>query len=431
MKKLEHLSDLLAGLAPQECVVVHSAAAHPTVLARQLAESARLLDGRRVHSLLPYGPVPYAQDPAWAHLRLSTFLPGSGLRGALDAGRLEVRREPLSEAPRLFGAAGPVGLALLRVAPPDDSGRVNLGVSVDYMPAAIRAARRVVAEIDPRMPRVAGDAWLSADAIDAFVEAADGPHEVLSGEPDAVDEAIAGHVASLLDDGAVLQLGAGSLPDRVLAKLQHLRHLGLHTGIIGDGAWPLIERGIIDNSTKEVLPGVCVATMAVGSRAFYAFMDRNPAIELHPCSVTHRGDVLRRLGRLYAINSALQVDLHGRVNAEWAGARQVSSPGGLPDFSRAAASLAGGRSIIALRARDRKGQSAIVPALPAGRPCSLQPAEVDCYVTEYGVAAVRGCSAEARRNALIAIADPEYRDALRRGDQDVLRIDTAPRSAAP
>nr|WP_255592994.1 acetyl-CoA hydrolase/transferase C-terminal domain-containing protein [Bordetella sp. BOR01] len=411
---MAHLSEFLENIGLRECIAVHSAAAHPTVLAGQLAESSHLLRGRVVHSLLPYGPVPYAQVPARDHLELSTFLPGAGLRAALDAGRLHVMRQPLSEAPHSFNEANPVGAVLLRVSPPDDTGKVSLGVAVDYMPAALQAARRVVAEIDPAMPRTAGDGWLSAARIDAFVDAVDGPHEVAPGQPDAIDEAIASHVAGLLTDGAVLQLGVGSLPDQVLAKLGHLKHLGLHTGIIGDGARALIERGIIDNSTKEVCPGVCVATMALGTRAFYAFMDRNPAIELHPCSMTHGKQVLRRLGRLHAINAALQVDLHGRVNAEWAGSRQVSAPGGLPDFSRAAAALAGGRSIIALRARDRKGGSAIVPELPPGRPCSLQPAEVDCYVTEYGVAAVRGCSADARRKALIAIAHPGHRDTLMR-----------------
>ncbi|HYG41977.1 MAG TPA: acetyl-CoA hydrolase/transferase C-terminal domain-containing protein [Bordetella sp.] len=414
MQRLVHLSEFLRDVLPQECIVIHSGAAHPTVLARQLAESAHMLRGHYVHTLLPYGPIPYAQAPARDHLELSTFLPGAGLRPALDAGRLHAMRQPLSEAPRLFNASNPVGAVLLRVSTPDEAGRVSLGVAVDYMPAALRVARQVVAEVDPAMPRTAGDAWLNVGSIDAFVDAVDGPHEVLPAQPDIVDEAIAGHVAGLVDDGAVLQLGVGSLPDQVLAKLGHLKHLGLHTGIIGDGARALIERGTIDNSTKEVLPGVCVATMAVGTRDFYRFMDRNPAIELHPCSVTHSQQVLRRLGCLHAINSALQVDLHGRVNAEWAGSRQVSLPGGLPDFSRAAAALAGGRSIIALRACDRKGRSAIVADLPAERSCSLQPSEVDCYVTEYGVAAVRGGSADDRRKALIAIAHPEHRGALMR-----------------
>jgi 4-hydroxybutyrate CoA-transferase len=410
---MNDLDGLLEGMGPQESIVVHSAAAQPTVLARWLADSAPLLKGRRVHALLPQGPVPYAQAPARDHLELTTLLPGPGLRPALDAGRLHALRMPLSEAPRLLEADS-VGVVLLRVSPPDESGRVNLGVSVDYMHAALSSARRVIAEIDPSMPRTSGQAWLNADRIDMFLDAVDGPHEMIPGQPSALDEAIAGNVAGLLADGAVLQLGVGSLPERVLARLDHLKHLGLHTGIIGDGARRLIERGIIDNSTKGILPGVSVATMALGSRGFYAFMDRNDEIELHPCSLTHSGQVLRSLGRLHAINSALQVDLLGRVNAEWAGSRQVSLPGGLPDFARAAAASGDGRSIIALPACDRNGRSTIVPELPHGRASSLQPADVDFCVTEYGVAPIRGCSAAARRKALIAIAHPAHRDALTR-----------------
>jgi len=412
MRPLTHLGDLLGTLPAGEGITLHSGAAHPTVLAGQLAEAAGALGGRRVHALMPCGPVPYADAPARDHLDIATFLPGAGLRAAMDAGRVQAWRKPLSTAPGLFArGACPAGAVLLRIAPPDEAGRASLGVAVDYMPAAIRAARLVVAEIDPAMPRVAGPGWLDAGRIDACVEAAGGPHEMPPAQADAVDDAIAGHVVSLLGDGAVLQLGVGSLADRILSRLGHLRHLGLHTGIIGGGAQALIEQGVIDNSTKEVLPGVSVATMALGSAAFYAFLDRNPAIELHPCSLTHGGPTLRRLSRLHAINSALQVDLHGRVNAEWAGARRVSLPGGLADFARAAASLPNGRSIVALRACGRGGASAIVPEL-ATQPCSLAQQEVDCYVTEYGVASVRGASPEERRKALVAIAHPEHRDAL-------------------
>ncbi|MCD0501774.1 acetyl-CoA hydrolase/transferase family protein [Bordetella petrii] len=414
MRSVAHVEEFLAGMAADECVVVHSGAAHPTVLSRQLAESARLLDGHRVHVLLPYGPVPYAQAPALDRLEIATFLPGAGLRPAMDVGRLLALRQPLSHAPALFGREKAVGAVLLRVSPPDGKGRVSLGVSVDYMPAALRRARLVIAEIDPSMPRVCGDGWISAGRIDAFVHAEDGPHEVHAAPADAIDDAIANHVAGLLEDGSVLQLGVGALPDRVLAKLGHLRHLGLHTGIIGDAAVDLIARGIIDNSAKEIRPGVSVATMAVGSSRLYTFLDGNAAVELHPCSITHDSGVLGHLHSLNAINAALQVDLDGRVNAEWAGARQVSLPGGLPDFSRAAASSPKGRSIIALRSLDRQGRSTIVPSLPANRPSSLEPEDVDCYVTEHGVAAVRGCYGDARRRALIAIAHPEHRDALMR-----------------
>lgn len=415
MKPLASLSALVAGLPPDRGIVVHSAAAHPTVLGRRLAAEAGALRGRRLFTLMPLGAVAYAEGPARDAFELVTFLPGAALRPALDAGRVTASRQPLSTVPLAFARGEhKAGAVLLRTSPPDEAGRVCLGVAVDYMPAAIEQAQVVIAEIDPRMPRTCGGSWIDAKRIDAYVDAEDGPHVLHSPPADPVDEAIATHVASLVEDGATLQLGVGSLPDQVLARVRHLRHLGLHTGIIGAGAQALIERGVVDNSRKECFAGVSVATMALGSPRFYSFLDRNAAVELQPCSLTHDATVLHKLSRLTCVNSALQVDLQGRVNAEWAGTRRVAAPGGLTDFARAAATLPKGKSVVALRSTDRNGASTIVPALRPGVPASLEPGEVDFFVTEHGVAAVRGCSPDERRRALAAIAHPAQRERLSR-----------------
>lgn len=415
MNTLSRVLDRIGRLPADRGIVLHSGAAHPTGLARWLAAQAPRLHGRRVCALMPLGPVPYAEPPARDHLELTSLLPGAGLRAAMDAGRVTPLRQPLSSVPvDIARGALPVGAVLLRVSPPDELGRVCLGVSVDYMKAAVEAAQLVVAEIDTRMPRAAGDAWIDASRIDAFVDPVDSPHAVEeAAHPDAVEQAIAAHIASLVEDGATLQLGVGSLPEQVLARLGGHRHLGLHTGIIGDGARRLIESGAVDNSRKGVFAGASVSTMALGSAAFYAFLDGNPAVEMHPCSTTHAADVLRRLPRLCAVNSALQVDLHGRVNVEWAGRRRIAVPGGLPDFARAASSLPDGRSIVALRSTTRSGDSTLVDQL--AQPAALEPHEVDFFVTEHGVAAVRGLAPQARRAALIRIAHPAHRDGLAAG----------------
>jgi acyl-CoA hydrolase len=412
MKPLNSLSALIAPLAPERGIVLHSGPAHPTRLGGLLAEQAQALQGRRVYTLMPLGPLPYAEPPARDQLALTSFLPGAGLRPAMDAGRLTPFRQPLSTVPAdIASGTLPVGAVLLRVSPPDERGRVCLGVAVDYMMAAVQAAQVVVAELDPRMPRAVGDCWIEAARIDAWVDAADPPHEVADAPgQDAAEAAIAANIASLVEDGAVLQLGVGSLPEQVLARLGQHRHLGLHTGIIGDGARQLIERGVIDNSRKEVFAGVSIATMALGSRGLYDFLDGNAAVQMHPCSTTHAADVLARLSRLCAINSAVQVDLHGRVNAEWAGRRRIAVPGGLPDFARAASRLPHGRSIVALRSTNRAGESTLVDSL--AQPASLEPHEVDFFVTEHGVAPVRGCSPRERRKALVAIAHPAHRERL-------------------
>lgn len=415
MKPLHTLSALVGALPPDRGIVIHSAAAHPTVLGRRLAEEAGALRGRRLFTLMPLGPVAYADAPARDAFDIVTFLPGAALRPALDAGRVTASRQPLSEVAQAFSRGEyKAGAVLLRTSPPDASGRVCLGVAVDYMPAAIEHAQVVVAEIDPHMPRTCGGSWIDGRRIDAYVDAEDGPHTLPAAPADPTDQAIATHVASLVEDGATLQLGVGSLPDQVLARVGHLRHLGLHTGIIGEGAQALIERGVVDNSRKECFAGVSVATMALGSASFYSFLDRNTAVELQPCTLTHDAAALRMLSRLTCVNSALQVGLDGRVNAEWAGTRRVAVPGGLTDFARAASSLPLGKSIVALRSTDRTGASTIVPSLRADVPASLEPHEVDFFVTEHGVAAVRGCSADERRRALAAIAHPSHREQLAR-----------------
>jgi len=419
MRRLTGAADLLGLLAPlgaDAAIVLHSAAAEPTVLARWLAESAAALPGRRVHTLMPMGAAPYAAEPACLSLRLATFLPGVGLRTAMNSGHVHALRHALSEVPRLFERGMlRADAVLLRVSPPDADGQVSLGVAVDYMPAVLAQARCVIAEIDASMPRTCGVSRFAARRIDAFVEGVDGPHAVAAAAADDAELRIARHVASLVEDGAVLQLGVGALPDRVLAELGHMQHLGLHTGIIGEAARALIESGVIDNSRKLVRPGVSVATMALGSQAFYEFLHDNPAVELHPCSFTHGAETLRALPSLCAINSALQVDFAGCVNAEQVGARRISLPGGLPDFAHAAAAAPCGRSIIALRATTSSGvgssvRSNIVASLPVGQAPTLLPEAVDFVVTEHGIAALRGATGQQRRKALMAIAHPAWCD---------------------
>lgn len=414
MKPLGTLAGALQFMPSHLGIAVHSGAAHPTVLARALADAACDLAGRPVYTLLPLGEVPYATGAAMEQLQLHTFLPGASLRKALDAGCLTAQRCSLSSVPEAMASGVfAVGAVLLRTSPPDMQGRLSLGVSVDYMLQAVKSAQVVVVEVDSTLPVTAGESWIHASEVDAWVDAVDGAHTMTAAAVEPVDEAIARHVAALIDDCCVLQLGVGALPDRVLAHVRHLQHLGLHSGILGDGARALIEEGVIDNSRKEVLPGVSVATMALGTRELYDFLDRNAQVELHPCSMTHSAQTLGRLSRLRAINSALQVSLAGEVNAEWGGKRRVSTPGGLPDFARAAASAASGLSIVTLRATDRRGDSTIVPSLSSWQEPSLGARDVDVVVTEFGVAHLRGKSERERRRALAAIAHPSVRDSLR------------------
>jgi len=412
MKRLQDPGALLASLPEGATLVLHSGFAEPRGLARRLAQYAAAMRRVRVVAMMPMGHAPYGELEPSAHLDLHTFFPGKGLRAALDAGRVHALRHPLSAIPGLFESGKwRADVLMLQVSPPDNSGYVSLGVSVDYMRAVLAQRPMVIAEVNPRMPRTCGDTRVPVSSIDWFVDATEPPQEMAPAAADGVDEQIARNVASLVRDGAVLQVGIGSLPDRVLGSLGHLRHLGLHSGIVTDAVRPLIESGALDNSTKRTNAGVSITTMAGGTQSFYDFLHCNPAIEFHPCSVTHAASTLAAIDGLCAINSALQVDLEGRANAETAGGRRIALPGGLPDFASGARRAKGGRSILALRSTAGKsGVSSIVARL--GDTISLEADQVDYVVTEYGIAPLHAGSLEARAAALVAVAHPGHRDAL-------------------
>ena len=412
MKRLEDPGAFLASLPADATLVLHSGFAEPRGLARALAQHAAAMRRVRVLAMMPMGEAPYAEPAPAAHLALHTFFPGKGLRAALDTGRVRALRHPLSAIPGLFSCGEwRADVLMLQVSPPDETGQVSLGVSVDYMRAVLAQRPVIVAEINPRMPRTCGATLLPASSIDWFVDATEGPQEMAPAAADEVDARIAHNVASLVRDGAVLQVGIGSLPDRVLGSLGHLRHLGLHSGIVTDAVRPLIESGALDNSTKRTNAGVSIATMAGGTQAFYDFLHRNPAIGFHPCSATHAAATLAGIDGLCAINSVLQVDLGGRSNAETAGGRRIALPGGLPDFATGARRARGGVSILALRSTAGKsGASSIVARL--GDTITLEADQVDFVVTEYGIASLHAGDAEARAAALLAVAHPGHRETL-------------------
>lgn len=427
MKRLDDVGALLARLGPGCTIVLHSGCAEPRLLARKLAEHAAAMRGARLLTLMPMGEAPYAEAAPAEQLDIATFFPGRGLRSPVNEGRVRALRHPLSAIPSLFDEGVlRADVVMLQVSSPDETGHVSLGVSVDYMRAVLAQSPLIVVEVNPRMPHTCGDTRVPVSAIDWFVDAVEPPQDVPASPMDAVDEQIARNVAQLVRDGSVLQVGIGSLPDCVLAQLGHLKHLGLHSGIVTDAVRPLIEAGVIDNSTKLLLPGVSVTSMAAGTQPFYEFLHRNNAVQFQPCSLTHDGAVLAAIDGLCAINSAIQVDLGGQINAEAVDGRLVSLPGGLPDFAAGASRARGGLSIIALRATFGKGRkSSIVAHLDATAPVTVPSHHVDLVVTEYGAARIRGLGAVDRAAALIAVAHPEHRESLEREFAWMVRTETA------
>lgn len=303
-------------------------------------------------------------------------------------------------------------LALVQVSPPDAHGQCSLGVACDFTPAAWPRARRIVAHVNPAMPRTRGPT-IPWDRLDAVVEQEAPLLEVPDPAPDPAMDAVAARVAELVPDGATLQLGLGRLQSALLRALRGRRGLRIHSGMVSDGLLELLDDGALDAHADAVVAGV-----AIGTRPLY---DRiGEVARFQPVGHTHDHAVLRAIPRLTAVNSALSVDLLGQVNGEFLNGAQVSGVGGLPDFLRGARQSPGGCGIIALPASTPSGRSRIVPLLPAG-PVSVARVDADCIVSEHGIARLRHLDVHARARAIIAIAAPEHRPALERAWHELAR----------
>jgi acyl-CoA hydrolase len=335
---------------------------------------------------------------------------GLGELGRLSrAGQLDVVPCHYSALPRMFATGQlPCDVGLIQVSPPDADGTVSLGIGVEYVADALLHTRVLIAEINQRMPATTGSARLPLSRFAMTVESDRPLREAPTREPDAVEKAIADHVAGLVEDGDTLQIGVGSLPGAVLEALSGHADLGFHTGMITDGVLTLVEKGVVTGARKEIDPGVIVTGAALGSTSLYERLAEFP-VSFRPASYTHAPPVLSALRSLVSINSAIEVDLLGQVGAELRRGVHIGAVGGQVDFSRAA-SLTGARSIIALRSTSG-GESTINPTLRGGVVTTAR-VDVDAVVTEHGVALLTGCTVGERARRLIQVAAPDVRGEL-------------------
>ncbi len=312
-------------------------------------------------------------------------------------------------------------LVLLQVGPPDADGLCSHGLTCDFVPAALGGASVLAAEINHALPSPPGTPKLALSEIDLAFVVDEPPPRLEMTEPTPRTAAIASHVAALIDDGACLQTGIGAIPDAVLGALGDRRDLGMHSGLISDGALDLIEAGALTGRRKSIDREHVVTGFAHGSARLYDWLRTSDSVLFRTVDYTHDPGVLSRIRGFTAINSAIEVDLYGQVNAEWLSGRQVSGTGGSVDFARGAARAPEGRSIIALPATAAGGRvSRIVPRLPVDAPLTLLRTDVEWVVTEHGAVSLRGHSLEERAERLIEIAEPEFRSELRdawRGDR--------------
>jgi 4-hydroxybutyrate CoA-transferase len=396
-------------------VFIHSVAAAPQRLIQAMTARAPELQDVEIVHLHTEGPAPYAAPEMRQSFRVNALFVGANVRDAINSGESSYIPVFLSETSNLFRRGIlPLDVALIQVSPPDNHGFCSLGVSVDCSRAAVQAAKFVIAQVNPNMPRTHGDGVIHVDQIDAFVDGDDPLHEVPPPELSDVERAIGKYCAELIEDGATLQMGIGAIPDAVLGALGGHQNLGIHTEMFSDGAIDLIESGVINGLHKRSHPGKVVATFVMGTRRMYDFIDDNPQVAMLDVGYTNDTAVIRRNPKVTAINSAIEVDLTGQVCADSIGTRQYSGVGGQMDFIRGASLSEGGKPIIALPSVTRRGETRIVPYLKQGAGVVSTRAHVHYVVTEWGVANLYGQNLQARARLMIDLAHPDHRERLER-----------------
>ena len=394
-------------------VLVHGASATPQTLLKAMVLRAPELRNVEVVHIHTEGFVEYAGPHYVDSFKTSCFFMGSNIRKYVQQGYAQYNPVFLSDIPNLFrDGTLPIDVLLINVSPPDKHGFCSLGVSVDVIVAGLEKAKTIIAQINPQMPRTLGDGIVHIDNFTACVEVDEPIHELIIQDPTEEETRIGRHVAELIDDGATIQMGIGGIPNAVLSCLSNHKDLGVHTEMFSEGILPLMRKGVVNGSKKNVIPHKVVAGFAMGSRKLYDFMDDNPEVLMMDISFVNDTAVIRKNPKVIAINSAIEVDLTGQICADSIGTTMYSGVGGQMDFMRGAALSPGGKAICALTAVTHKGYSKIVPTLKEGAGVVTTRAHAQYVVTEFGVAELKGRNLAQRAKALIEVAHPDAREAL-------------------
>ena len=422
--KLTDSDDAVASLPEDSLVIFGTGLSEPQRLLWSL--SNRLRDGNLCRLRIFSGPPSYhaadslfAPDIADKVERVSQFV-GPAERNDIRAGLVSYLPHQFHSIPRLISETMEVTLAFTTVSPMDESGHFTLGTNNDFISTALRCAREVIVEVNENMPRVHGDARLHISDVDAVVEnhIPMPPVERVAGGP--VDEKIAGWIAELVPEAATIQVGSGALPGMVCAALEGHRDLGIHTELMVPGLLDLVRSGAANGSKKTEKPGKHVFTLVVGDADDLALIHENPDFESHPVSYTNRPSVIARNDRMISINSALEVDLLGQVNAESLEGFQFSGAGGQLDFVRGAYDSKGGKSILAFHSTAKQGTiSRIVPMFREGTVVTTPRSDTHYVVTEFGVANLKGKSVKERALAIIELSHPDFREELHRASREL------------
>ena len=416
----EYRSKLMTARQALSCVqsgmrvYIHPGCAEPEALVEALMGRAPFVKDVEVVHLLTHGTSPYCAPEMADHFRHNALFVGGNVREAVKDGRADYTPIFLGEVEALFESGEmPIDVALVQVSPPDPHGYCSYGVGVDITLTAAKYARTVVAQINAQMPRTYGDSFIHVSEIDRIVEQSRPLCELKEVGRNPVNDQIGAHVAKLIEDGAVLQMGIGAIPDAILLNLMDRKDLGVHTEMVSDSVIPLIEAGVINGRRKNVKPRKIIVGFVLGTRTLFDFLDENPIFEFHPSAYTNDPFRIAANDRMVAVNSAIEIDLTGQVCAESVGTQFFSGFGGQLDFIRGAARSKQGKPVIALPSTAKGGTvSRIVPQLARGAGVLTTRADVHYVVTEYGVAYLHGRTIRQRAVGLIQIAHPKFRDEL-------------------
>lgn len=414
--KLCNAEEAVSHVKSESWVMLSGNAAAPYTLMEALAARARDLTNVTLSHVLLLGEDPLTRPGMEGAFHHNSLFVGPADRASVNDGRSSYVPIHLHMIPKAIrSGACRVDVAIVQCSPPDEHGFMSLGVEVMATKAAVEMAKKVIVQVDDRMPRVHGDSFLHVSAVHHIVEASRELPVLQSKEATEVEKKIGAFIANMIPDGATLQLGIGGIPDAVLSLLKGKRDLGIHTEMISDGLMRAMEQGIITGTKKTLHPGKVIGTFILGSRALYDFVDDNPLFELHPVDYTNDPFVVAKNDNMIAINSALEVDLTGQVCSDSIGTYIYSGFGGQLDFIRGSAASKGGKPIIAIPATAKDGKlSRVVPALKLGSGVVTTRADVHYVVTEFGVAEIWGKNLQQRAKALINIAHPDFRETLER-----------------
>jgi 4-hydroxybutyrate CoA-transferase len=415
MKELKYISadEAVRAIKSGDRVFIHGGAATPTVLIKSLTRRNCELENVEIVHIHTEGEIPYIKPEYSNSFQVNCFFVGNNIRPGLERENIQYVPVFLSEIPALFRKGlMPIDVAIIQVSEPDTHGFCSLGVSVDVTKAATDVAQKIIALVNPNMPRSHGDSQIHINRFHSMVHTTNPIYEFPLAQSSELEMQIGRNVAGLIEDGATLQFGIGGIPGAVCRFLNNHKNLGIHTEMFTDAILPLVESGVINGIMKKKHPGKIVSTFAMGTRKLYDFIHDNPQVAMLDAGYVNDTHVIRKNPKATAINSAIEIDLTGQICADSIGSKIYSGVGGQMDFIRGASLSDGGKPIITMTSRSSKGVSKIVHTLKQGAGVVTTRAHVHFIVTEYGIADLYGKNLSQRAKELIQIAHPDDREEL-------------------